>query len=91
MSDHPLVVTNEDIFESLGVSGATYRSFCTLARPRDLPFVGMSGKHKNRKRGYLIGPVLEWLRKAAPYHANNEFEGRLLSRALQTKKEYFDE
>ena len=35
----PLAVTAEDIADSLGVCGSTYRSFCTVSPPLALPFV----------------------------------------------------
>lgn len=77
----PLVVTAEDIANSLGVCGSTYRSFCTVSRPLGLPFSRLPGAHKKALRGYHLQPVIDWLRAAASERMGEAVEGQLYAKA----------
>ena len=80
----PLVCTSKSIAEAFQVCESTYRCFASVSRPLALPFERLpsSGKVRKSLRGYHVGPVIEWIKRAAPERATPEFERKLYALAV---------
>lgn len=79
----PLVVSSQDVAESLGVCDSTFRCFANVSRPLGLPFERVPGPHGRPFRGYHLRPLLDWIKQAAPERATSEFESRLYAAAAR--------
>jgi len=79
----PLVVSSQDIAESLGVCDSTFRCYAAVSRPLGLPFERVPGPNGRTFRGYHLRPVIEWIKMTAPERATADFERKLYAAAAR--------